>query len=90
MMAGVGCGGSSPRASFLRRRKAEDPIRCLAEEAARHVPEGFSAMKLKVGFGVKEDAAATRGVREAVGPTVSLMVDANHAFDRVVAIRLGA
>ncbi|MDA9436968.1 mandelate racemase/muconate lactonizing enzyme family protein [Bradyrhizobium sp. CCBAU 51627] len=76
-------------ATGLQRRQAEDPPRYLAEEAARYVAEGFSAVKLKVGFGVEEDVVATRVVREAIGPTVSLMVDANHAFDSVAAIRLG-
>ncbi|MVT55914.1 mandelate racemase/muconate lactonizing enzyme family protein [Bradyrhizobium yuanmingense] len=76
-------------ATGLHRRQVEDPTRDLAEEAARYVDEGFSAVKLKVGFGVEEDALATRVVREAIGPTVSLMVDANHAFDSVAAIRLG-
>ncbi len=46
-------------------------------------------MKLKVGFGVAEDAAVTRAVREAIGADVALMVDANHAYDAVAAIRLG-
>ena len=46
-------------------------------------------MKLKVGFGVEEDAAVTRAVREAIGPDIALMVDANHAYDAVAAIRLG-
>jgi len=46
-------------------------------------------MKLKVGFGVDEDALTTRAVREAIGSKVALMVDANHAFDAVAAIRLG-
>ena len=31
----------------------------------------------------------TRAVREAIGPGVALMVDANHAYDAVAAIRLG-
>lgn len=31
----------------------------------------------------------TRAVREAIGPNVALMVDANHAYDSVAAIRLG-
>jgi D-galactarolactone cycloisomerase len=46
-------------------------------------------VKLKVGFGVEEDAAVTRAVRDAIGPGVALMVDANHAYDAVAAIRLG-
>ena len=76
-------------ATGLYRRKSGDPLRYLAEEAAGYVAEGFKAVKLKVGFGVEEDAAVTRAVREAIGPDVALMVDANHAYDAVAAIRLG-
>src|SRR4051812_20309668 len=76
-------------ATGLYRRKAGDPVKYLAEEAAGYVGEGFTAVKLKVGFGIEEDAAVTRAVREAIGPRVGLMVDANHAFDAVAAIRLG-
>jgi D-galactarolactone cycloisomerase len=76
-------------ATGLYRRKAGDPLKYLAEEAAGYVDDGFSAVKLKVGFGVEQDAAVTRAVREAIGNRVALMVDANHAFDAVAAIRLG-
>jgi len=76
-------------ATGLYRRKSGDPLKYLAEEAAGYAAEGFTAVKLKVGFGVEEDAAVTRAVREAIGPGVALMVDANHAFDAVAAIRLG-
>jgi D-galactarolactone cycloisomerase len=76
-------------ATGLYRRKSGDPLRYLAAEASGYVADGFKAVKLKVGFGVEEDAAATRAVRAAIGPDVALMVDANHAFDAVAAIRLG-
>src|SRR6516162_8202152 len=76
-------------ATGLYRRKSGDPMRYLAEEAAGYVAEGFKAVKLKVGFGADEDARLTRAVREAIGPKVALMVDANHAYDAVAAIRLG-
>jgi D-galactarolactone cycloisomerase len=76
-------------ATGLYRRKSGDPLAYLAEEAAGYVADGFTAVKLKVGFGVQEDAAVTRAVREAIGPDVALMVDANHAYDAVAAIRLG-
>ena len=76
-------------ATGLYRRETGDPATYLAEEAAGYVAEGFTAMKLKVGFGVAEDAAVTRAVRKAIGPDVTLMVDANHAYDAVAAIRLG-
>jgi D-galactarolactone cycloisomerase len=76
-------------ATGLYRRKSGDPQKYLAEEAAGYVAEGFRAVKLKVGFGVQEDAAMTRAVRTAIGRDTALMVDANHAYDAVAAIRLG-
>jgi D-galactarolactone cycloisomerase len=76
-------------ATGLYRRKSGDPAKYLAEEAASYVDAGFSAVKLKVGFGVEEDAAMTHAVRDAIGDHVALMVDANHAYDAVAAIRLG-
>jgi D-galactarolactone cycloisomerase len=76
-------------ATGLYRRKSGDPVHYLASEAAGYVTEGFSAVKLKVGFGVEEDVAMTRAVREAIGNKVALMVDANHAYDSIAAIKLG-
>src|SRR3954454_10500070 len=76
-------------ATGLYRRKAGDPLEYLAEEAAGYVGEGFTAVKLKVGFGAEEDAAVTRAVRDAIGPKVGVMVDANHAFDPVATIHFG-
>jgi D-galactarolactone cycloisomerase len=76
-------------ATGLYRRKSGDPEKYLAQEAAGYAAEGFNAVKLKVGFGVDEDAAMTRAVRAAIGRGVALMVDANHAYDAVAAIRLG-
>src|SRR5690349_4141736 len=76
-------------ATGLYRRKSGVPAKYLAEEAASYVADGFSAVKLKVGFGVEEDAAMTHAVRDAIGDHVALMVDANHAYDAVAAIRLG-
>src|SRR6201991_3884601 len=75
-------------ATGLYPRKSGDPLTYLPEEAADYAAEGFRAVKLKVGFGIEEDAAVTRAVREAIAPNVALMVDANHAFDAVAAIRL--
>ncbi|NOG69388.1 mandelate racemase/muconate lactonizing enzyme family protein [Roseicella sp. DB1501] len=76
-------------ATGLYRRREGDPLAYLAEEAAGYAAEGFHAVKLKVGFGVAEDAAIARAVREAIGPDIGLMVDANHAYDAVAAIELG-
>jgi D-galactarolactone cycloisomerase len=58
------------------------------EEARRHLSEGFSAMKLKVGFGVEADIEYVNSLREAVGPEVRLMMDANCAYDAPAARRI--
>jgi D-galactarolactone cycloisomerase len=76
-------------ATGLYRRDVPDQAAALAEEARGYAAEGFGAVKLKVGFGVEEDLRNVRAVREAIGPAVGLMVDANHAYDAMTAIRLG-
>lgn len=75
-------------ATGLYRRDSGDAAYYLAEEAASYVAQGFKAMKLKVGFGVEEDEKVTRIIRETIGDDVALMVDANHAYDAVAAIKL--
>lgn len=65
---------------FYRRRGGSYPAEAV-EEAQRHLASGFTAMKLKVGFGVEEDIAYIRAVRDAIGPGPRLMVDANHAYN---------
>jgi D-galactarolactone cycloisomerase len=76
-------------ATGLYRREAGDPRQYLAEEAAGYAEEGFGAMKLKVGFGVAEDAEVASAVRAAIGADIALMMDANHAYDAARAIQLG-
>ena len=65
---------------FYRVEGKKYPEEAIAE-AKRHMEKGFTAMKLKTGFGVEEDIAYILAVREAVGPNVKLMIDANHAYN---------
>jgi D-galactarolactone cycloisomerase len=76
-------------ATGLYRRETGTPQTYLAEEARGYREEGFKAVKLKVGYGVEEDTRMARAVRGAIGSGVGLMIDANHAYDAVEAIRLG-
>jgi D-galactarolactone cycloisomerase len=76
-------------ATGLYRHDVPDHAAALAAEARGYVADGFGAMKLKVGFGVDEDARNVRAVRDAIGPACRLAVDANHAYDAMTAIRLG-
>lgn len=74
-------GGSSPRvevyASTGERQRSEE----RAAAAERIVQEGFRAIKLRIGAdGVADGLATVRAVREAAGPDVSLLVDANQGW----------
>lgn len=72
---------------FYRRRHGtypEDAIR----EAQGYISKGFTGMKLKTGFGPKEDIQYIRALREAVGPGIRLMADFNCAYNQAIARRI--
>lgn len=71
------------------RRAAGEPLDYIVDEVRGYVAEGFPAVKLKIGFDVDADAALIRAVRAAIGPATGLMLDANHGYDALEAIRLG-
>ena len=71
------------------RLQTGDPLDYVVREVEGYVEEGFSAVKLKIGFDVDADERLIRAVREAIGPRVGLMLDANHGFDVIEAIELG-
>lgn len=71
------------------KRDGVDRVADNAAETARYRAEGFHAVKIKIGFGVEEDLRVARAVREAIGPDMRLMVDANHGYDPLEAIRFG-
>lgn len=52
----------------------------LADEALRHIGNGYRALKLRVGDTAVKDIARVRAVRKAVGEAIELMVDANTAY----------
>jgi len=79
-----------PYATGFYRLKGQGESPRLAEEALRHKEDGFTAMKIKLGFGVRDDLQVMESIGEALSdPDIELMVDANHAYGRKDAIRLG-
>ena len=52
-------------------------IKQLAEEA---IGEGFTHLKLKVGFDAENDLRRARALRDALGPNGALMLDANQVW----------
>jgi D-galactarolactone cycloisomerase len=70
----------------------EEQYRRIVDEAVENATLG--ALKLKVGLRLlgyepDEDLELVRRVREAVGDDVEIMVDANYAYDRPTARRVG-
>ena len=62
----------------------------LAKEMEGYVGEGFRAVKMKVGGGAfATDVERVRAVREAVGPKIDLLIDANNKWNAYEAIRFG-
>jgi L-alanine-DL-glutamate epimerase-like enolase superfamily enzyme len=65
---------------YREGKTAED----LAAEMASYVSAGFRAVKMKVGrLSAAQDAKRVRAARQAIGPDVHLMLDANNAWSDV-------
>ena len=65
-------------------------IKELVKEMESYVAEGFRAVKMKIGGESMEvDVERVRAVREAVGPKIDLMIDANNRWTAPDAIRFG-
>ncbi len=71
-----------------------DDIPKMADEARAQAARGFRAIKVQLGWpaargGDRADVRTVRAMRDAVGPDVDLMFDANGAYDIGTAIRVG-
>lgn len=62
----------------------------LQIEASSYANAGFGLLKVKIGLlSLEDDIARLRTIREAVGPDIGLLVDANHAYNAATAVRMG-
>ncbi len=71
------------------KRDGVDRVEDNASEMAGHRDAGFHACKIKIGFDPDEDLRVIKAVREAIGPGMKLMIDANHGYAAVEAVRVG-
>ena len=87
-----GCNRTSvkPYATGFYRISGQSEAARLAEEAIQHASAGFSAMKIKLGFGIRDDINVMQAIDKALSdPDIELMVDTNHAYGRRDARYLG-
>jgi L-alanine-DL-glutamate epimerase-like enolase superfamily enzyme len=52
----------------------------LVEEAQHYVSQGYRALKIRGGAGVRQDMRAMHAVRNAVGDAIDLMIDVNARY----------
>jgi len=65
-------------------------VDALAAEAGELLEDGFTAVKLRLGYpSLEEDLAAVRAVRARVGDAIHVMVDYNQALTVAEALRRG-
>jgi L-alanine-DL-glutamate epimerase-like enolase superfamily enzyme len=62
----------------------------LVAEAHSFVAQSFRAIKIRIGSAhLEDDIKRVRAVREAIGPDVKLIADANQGWDAATAIKFG-
>ncbi|MEZ4529892.1 MAG: dipeptide epimerase [Thermomicrobiales bacterium] len=74
-------GGSKSTVQISRVVSMREPEE-MAADAMRHVANGFTTVKLKVGQkdDVAKDIARVRAVRDAIGPDIGIKIDVNQGW----------
>jgi D-galactarolactone cycloisomerase len=73
---------------MLKRESVDDHVARFEDEAAAIIDMGFTATKMKVGLGSREDVKLCEAVAKAVGDA-RFMVDANHCYTTSDAFYVG-
>ena len=74
---------------MLKRESVADHVARFRDEAAAILDMGFTATKMKVGLGPRDDVRFCQAVAEAVGDRGLFMVDANHCYTTSDAFHVG-
>ncbi len=65
-------------------------LSALQQEMRHCLSHGVKAVKMKIGaLSVQEDVERIDAARDALGSGISLLVDANNAYDRMTALKMG-
>lgn len=80
----------TPYATGFYRIQGQGEAERLAAEAVSHKAAGFTAMKVKLGFGLADDIEVMEAIQAALNDSsIAIFVDTNHAYGRSDALILG-
>jgi D-galactarolactone cycloisomerase len=65
---------------MLRREELDRLPAIFAEEASKICAAGYTALKMKIGLGPRQDVRLVETVRRTLPENIDLMVDANHCY----------
>lgn len=77
-----------PYATGLYFSDYNNPSKDFDKEVRQYIRQGFKAIKMKVGLGIKEDYKNVKRMREVIGEDIELMIDSNHAYTLREAVTL--
>jgi L-rhamnonate dehydratase len=81
--------------AYASRMYASTDIDAVVNEAMSYVASGFTALKMRFGYGpadgtagLRHNVSQLRAIREAVGPDIQLMVDVYMGWDSPYTLRI--
>ena len=84
-LLGGKCRPSVPVVAILKSGDLKE----LAKEAEEWLDRGFRQLKVKIGFGIEQDVATVKTVRQVVGDQATIRVDAEENYDLKTSIQVG-
>ncbi|MCU4166065.1 mandelate racemase/muconate lactonizing enzyme family protein [Carboxylicivirga caseinilyticus] len=80
-------GGSNNREIFTDMTISIGSPEKVAADAKNFMDAGFPAIKVKLGTNLKDDVARIKAIREVVGGSYPIRIDANQGWDVITAIK---
>lgn len=63
-------------------------VNTMVRDAVESVEQGFKSLKIKVGLDGQKDFERIKAIREAVGPSIQIRVDANQGWNKKEAVNI--
>jgi L-alanine-DL-glutamate epimerase-like enolase superfamily enzyme len=80
--------GSSNRSCTTLTTISVQAVAAMVKDAQAMTAQGFTSLKLKLGLDPQEDIARVAAIRQAVGPAIALVGDANQGWQPKAALQV--